>query len=889
MGGARAGGARRKLIEAALPLEAIGRHVARHSAVSPLHLWWSRKPEPACRAVLFAALVDDPGEGLPEAEAGARRAALCDLVARLSAGEPAALAEARRYLAAAGAPPVVFDPFCGSGAIAAEAQRLGLPAWASDLNPVAVLATAALIDFPARLAGLPAVHRPDAPGGLAADVRWYGRWVEEEARRRIGARYPSAANGQPVIAWIWCRTARCPNPACGAELPLVHSFWLSRRPGREAWVAPLVDRETGTVRYAVGPGPGIPEPPPGTCGGRSAYCLVCEDAVPLEAVRRYGRQHGLGMRLLAIVAKGPRGRCYLPPDPGHERTALSVRPPWAPDTALPGRALGMLVAQYGLGRHRDLFSPRQLLALNTFSDLVREARQQVLARARAAGLPDDGVPLGRGGRGAQAYADAVATYLALALDRAAAKWSTLARWQRSRENVEHPFASPGLHMTWDFAEASPFSPGSGSWSDAVEAVAEALGRAPVQGPPGTWRQADAADPEGPPDGACLVCTDPPYFANLPYADTSDLFYVWLRRTLADVFPELCSTVLTPKAQELVADPYRHGGRAAARRHFREGLHRALVQIRRRAHPDYPVTLFYALRQTRPSGEDPGEAEGWVGMLEALLEADLQITATWPVRTEHPGRRRSLGSNALASSIVLVCRPRPADAPEASLREVLGQLRRRLPEAVAQLTAAGIAPVDLAQAVVGPGMEVFSRYRRVLAADGPVGVARALQLINRELDAILSRDEAELDPATRFCVAWFEEHGWAPGPYGEADVLARAKDTGLEALVRLGAVQARGGQVRLRRREELADGAGECAWLTLQGLVRALQDGGEEAAAALARRLAPRRRAALRSLTYRLYALAERQSRTEEARAYGGLAAAWEAIEEDSGGAGGIRG
>jgi putative DNA methylase len=872
---------RRKLIETSLPLEAIARQVRRDTAVSPLHLWWSHKPGPACRAVVLASLLDDPGEGLPESEAAARRAELADLVARVAAGDGGALQAARQLLARTYPQglPTVCDPFCGSGAIPCEAQRLGLPVWASDLNPVAVLSTAALLDFPARFAAQAAVH-PEAAGpalslldpgeGLASDVRFYGHLVRDRAEARIGRLYPPAPTGEPVIAWIWCRTARCPNPACGAEMPLVHSFRLSERPGRQVWVSP---QPAG--RYVIGTDR-APEPPAGTYGMSGGYCLRCKSPVSKAEIRAQAQERGLGLRLLAMVVKSRRGRRYLPPDPRQEEAALAVRPTWAPDTDIAERAVGVAVAQYGLRRHRDLFTPRQLLALATFSDLVREVRHEVAEDARRRGLADDGIPLRDGGRGATAYADAIATYLALALDRAAAKWCTLARWQRSRENIEHPFASPGLQMTWDFAEANPFSPATGNWLDAVDTVAEALARAPRVGSSAVCRQMDAASPDGLPDQGLVVCTDPPYFDNLPYADTSDLFYVWLRRTLGEVFPDLFRTLLTPKSEELVADPHRHGSRAAARALFLERMREALAQVRRRARPDVPLTLFYALRQ---SGEEA--ADGWAAMLESLLAAGFRITGTWPLRTEHAGRRRSLGSNALASSIVLVCRPRAANAPEASLREVLRELRRQLPVTVAELTAAGVAPVDLAQAAIGPGMAIFSGYARVLAADGsPVPVATALRLINQEVDLVLTGEETQLDPASRFCVAWFEQFGFDARAYGEADVLARAKNTAMEALVRVGAVEARGGTVRLLPRTQLpsSEAPPPCAWLALQQLVRTLEDRGETAAGAWLREMQAEVGEAMRPLAYRLYASAERLGLAEEARAYGGLVASWREIE-----------
>ncbi len=903
-----AGPERPSLIEAALPLDAIAAAVARDAAVSPLHLWWSHKPAAACRAALFAALVDDPGYGLGPEEGAAARAALSDLTARVAAGDAAALDEARQRLAQAypGGLPTVVDPFCGSGAIPCEARRLGLPVFASDLNPVAVLATAALIDFPGRFAGAPPVH-PATSGpsvsrvparagdpGLAADVRSYGRVVQREALRRVGHLYPAAPTGEPVLAWIWCRTACCPNPACGAEMPLVHSFSLSTRPGKPAWVHPALAPATGggpgaarPIRFRVGPAAGVPEPPPGTFTRGGAHCLTCGEPVPLSALRRQAQAHGLGLRLLAIVGQGRPGRRYLPPDPEHEALAARAAPAWAPDTEIPARALGVGVAHYGLRRHRDLFTPRQLAALGAFSDAVRAVHPRVEADARRAGLAADGLPLAEGGQGAAAYADAVCTYLAFALDRAAVKWCSLARWQRSRENIEHPFASPGLQMAWDFAEANPFSTATGNWLDAVDAVADALERAPRHGPRPTCRQMDAAAPDGLPAGGLVVCTDPPYFANLPYADTSDLFYVWLRRTLADVFPHLLRTVLTPKDGELVADPHRHGGRAAARKRFEEGMRTALASWRAHARPDRPMTLYYALRQARPEAGGPGDgargAEGWAAMLESLLSAGFRITGTWPLRTEHAGRRRSLGSNALASTILLVCRPRAAAAPEASLREVRRELRQELPRAAARFTAAGVAPVDLAQAAIGPGMAVFSRYRRVLAADGtPVSVAAALRLINEELDAALAQGEGDLDAESRFCLAWFEQHGARDGPYGDADVLARAKNTGMAALERLRLVEARAGRVRLLAPAGASAGAPgaalPCAWLVLHGLTAALQRDGEAAAAAWLRPAPPETAAALRPLAYRFYAAAERLGLQAEARSCGAAVAAWDEIE-----------
>ncbi len=632
-----------------MPLRAVDAASLRENQgrVSPLQLWWSRKPRAACRAVLLAALLDDPGP--------AQRADLLDLVARVAAGEDCA--EARALLARAPRP-AVLDPFCGGGSIPAEARRLGLRSVAGDLNPVAVLATRALIDYPARFPGR----------NLAAEVRRVGRILGEEARRRIGHAYPEV-DGQRPVAWIWARTTRC--PACGAAVPLAHSFLLSTRPGREA-------RSEGY-------------PAEGTVSRRGVRCLECGTTAPLAALAR----QGLGPdRLLATVLPGRR---YLAPGPEQEAAARAARPPGAPETALPERALGLTAHRYGLTRHRDLHTPRQLLALATFADLVREAATLV----DRADLPAGGPSLAAGGAGASAFAAAVQTYLALALGRAAARWCSFARWQRSRENVEHAFGRPGLAMAWDFAEANPFADGAGSWRHTVDTVARALDAAPGDGPAGACLALDAAEPPGLGQGY-LVCTDPPYLDTLPYADMADIFYVWLRPALAAAHPDLFGSPLTPKAAEIVADPRRHGGAAAARAASRTRLGMAFRRLGELADRDHPLVFFYGMKR----------AEDWETVLEALHASDLRVTASWPVRTEHGERLRRVNSNTMACTIVLCCRPRNADAPPADWPAIEAASRAALGPAVRRLIAMGITPVDLPQAAIGPALAVVGRFRAV---------------------------------------------------------------------------------------------------------------------------------------------------------------------------------
>lgn len=713
-----------KLIEVALPLAEVDDAARRESQgrISPLHLWWSRKPGAAVRAVVLAALLDDPGD--------AGRTALLRLVARVAQGEAGALDEARAHLA--GAPPV-FDPFCGGGAIAAEAARLGLPTVSGDLNPVAVLATRALIDYPARFRDIPPtsaspVHvaqqltiapelgpasaptasssRARVPGhpgafGLVADLRHYGEEIAAVAERSIGAAYPPAPGGEPVLAWIWARTSPCPH--CGASMLLTHSFDLSTRPRRRFWVSP-----GGEVNG--------PAPPAGTVAHARARCLHCGALNPLKSIRAQGFT---APRLLAAVTAGRR---YLPPTPEQEAAAAAASPPWVPPTELAKRALGWSIQAYGLRRHHELYTPRQLLALATFADLVREAGPRIEAAAVATGLADDGIGLADGGRGARAYAQAVQTYLGLALSRCAARWSTFARWQRARENVEHAFGRPGLAMTWDFAEANPFVPRAGGWLYAVETVASALEAAPREGPAGTCRAADAAVADAAPRSA-LVCTDPPYFDTLPYADMADLFYIWLKPALAAVHPDLFAGELTPKSEEIVAEAYRFGGAAAARGAFVRRLGQALTHCGAASGRDLPVVIFFGFKGTA----------GWEALIEALVAAGLRVVAAWPLRTQHDERLRSLGSDAAAGSVVLACRPREAGGGEAQWAEVAGAMRAELGQALGRLVAAAIPPADLGQAAIGAGMAAFTRQPQVMDGHQPVSVQQALQAVQEAVD------------------------------------------------------------------------------------------------------------------------------------------------------------
>lgn len=881
---------RRKLIEVALPLEAINREAAREKSIrhghpSTLHLWWARRPLAACRAVLFTQLVDDPSadpDRFPTEEAQEQeRQRLFRIIERLvpwEAGQDeSVLSEAREEIrrSCGESPPEVLDPFCGGGSIPLEAQRLGLPARGSDLNPVAVLITTALIDVPSRFAGQPPVHPRDDDGrlavktwrgaeGLADDVRHYGAWMREEADRRIGRLYPLAilSNGEQVtvIAWIWTRTVTCSNPACRATMPLVRSFWLNKKAGKQSWVRPIV--EGRSIRFEIGHGP--PGPPvEGTVGRVGATCLVCNTPVPLDHIRAEGKARRMGTQLMAIVAEGERERLYLPPDPVHEKTADVSPPEKVPETELPEQALGFRIQGYGMTRHADLFTNRQLTALCTFSDLVLEAHN----RLRIDGAPSE-------------YADAVVTYLGMSASKAAVFHCTQARWRPNEGKTAPAFGRQALPMVWDFAEANPFAGAGGDWTGIIDGACKVLIGLRPRGR-GLALQVDATSSV--PDRA-VVATDPPYYDNVGYADLSDFFYIWLRRALAPTYPKLFATMLAPKSGELVADPSRtNGDRAAADQRFEDGFERAFANLRRAADPAYPMTVFYAFKQAEH--DDTGVAStGWETMLAGLIRSGFAVTATWPVRTEGEGRMRNQASNALASSIVLACRPRSEAAGITDRRGFLAALHAELPKALRELQQGNIAPVDLAQAAIGPGMAVFSRYAKVIEPSGEtMAVRSALALINQVLDEVLAEQEGEFDGDTRFAIKWFEQYGFDEAGYDPAEGLARATNVSVKGLEEAGILVARAGRVRLLRRGEMAhdwdptDRSRVPVWEVTQQLVKSLWDDGSESAAAnLVRRLGGLGESA-RDLAYRLYAICERQGWAEDALGFNSLVASWPEI------------
>jgi putative DNA methylase len=913
---------RKKLIEVALPLEAINIASAREKSIrhghpSTLHLWWARRPLAACRAVIFSSLVDDPNDpdappafvqacralprGKNAAEHDTPRQRLFDFIETLvqweSTTDEAVLETARRLirLATEGNPPPLLDPFAGGGSIPLEAQRLGLEAHASDLNPVAVMINKALIEIPPRFADRPPVNPRDraklggqtgwkGTAGLAADVRYYGEWMRERAWERIGHLYPDC-NDETVIACLWARTVRCPNPACGAQMPLVKSFWLSKRKGRKAWVEPLIDRQAKTVRFTVKTGKGKPPDSPKVSRGAKFRCLVCGEVAPDQHLKDEGMAGRMDAQLMAIVTEGQSRRSYYAPTLKHEQIAAQAQPDWRPVGQLADDPRNIWCRIYGFDDLADLFTPRQLVALTTFSDLVAQVRQQIHTNALTVGLPDDDTPLREGGAGACAYAEAVSVYFAFAIDKATDYWSTITTWM-PRGTVGHMFARQAIPMVWDYPEANPFAEFHCAWLELLEWIAKVI-ETLNSNKRGIAIQQDVTTISD--NSAIPISTDPPYYDNISYAGLSDYFYVWMRSSLRDVYPELFGTMLVPKAAELVATPYRfEGDGAKADAHFETGLRQAFEVMRGIIPPEYPLTVYYAFKQEEIVAGEGISSTGWETMLAGLIDSGFSVVGTWPMRTERSARSTGQGTNALASSIVLVCRPRPDDAPMTSRREFVNALRRELPAALREMQSGNIAPVDMAQASIGPGMAVYSRYAKVLEPNGDrLTVRTALQLINHELDAYLAEQEGVIDGDSRFAVAWFQQFGFKSGPFGQADVLARAKNTSVDGLAHAGLLESGAGQVRLYRWVELDPGWDPTSdkrptvWHTVHHLVERLNTHGEEGAARLLAKMPSELAAQARQLAYRLYSICERKGWAEHARDYNALVISWGASQEQA--------
>ncbi|TWE13176.1 DUF1156 domain-containing protein [Rudaeicoccus suwonensis] len=892
---------KRKLIEVALPLEAINRESAREKAIrhghpSTLHLWWARRPLAAARAVIFAQLVDDPSarpQEFPTEDAQhGERERLHGLIERLVVWEnvrdSGLLAEAHAEIlkSTGGNPPPVLDPFAGGGTIPLEAQRLGLPSRASDLNPVAVLLNKALTEIPSAFRNQPPVYPGlsgarlswSGPEGLAADVRSYGEWLRHEAAKRIGHLYPAVelADGTSAtaIAWIWARTVTCPNPACGIDMPLVRSWWLSKKAGKETYVAPVVvgdpNHSSGMrVKFEVRQGKlgGPKASEDGTVGRTGGHCVSCQTAVPLNYIRSEGRAKRISARLMAVVAEGKRRRHYVEATPEHIEAANVERPDDVPLGELPTNPRDFKTPNYGMTTWADLFTNRQLVALTTFSDLVGEARTRVA---------EDG--------GSADYANAVATYLGLSTSRCADYWSSICSWHNTGEKLRNVFGRQAIPMAWDYTEAMPFSESTGGYLGQLNWVAKVVDCLPAS-EPAVVEQADASTRSY---AGVLVSTDPPYYDNIGYSDLSDFFYVWQRRTLREIYPDLLGTMLVPKAEELVANPYRHNGKSGAHEFFENGFRDVFARVRDSASDDYPIAVYYAFKQSE--ADEVGEAStGWETLLEGMIRSGWEITSTWPLRTESGVRLIGNNKNALASSIVLSLRPRPEDASTTDRRGFIAALEAELPDALRKLQQGQIAPVDLPQAAIGPGMAVFSRYSAVLEPDGKkMTVRSALSRINEILDQVLNEQEGDFDAPSRFAIAWYRQHGYDVGAFGDANNLANARNTTVDAMDRDGILVSRAGKVQLTKPADLSwdydpvEDLHTSNWEALHHLIKVLErDGiapaGDFLQAALSRPDGAVDPDLVKELAHLLFRVAEGNGWTKDALSFNTLVTSWPEI------------
>lgn len=907
--------ATKKLIEVALPLEKINEASAREKSIrhghpATLHLWWARRPLAAARAVIWASLVDDPSahtELFPtEEEQAIERERLFrileDLVIWENSNNDLVLDKAKAEILKSNnnTLPVFLDPFAGGGAIPLEAQRLGLTAHAHDLNPVAVSINKAMIDIPARFSNRGPVN-PDSrklfgrensykAQGIAEDVEYYGKWIRAEAYKRIGVSYPkmkvpsNQGSGEvPVIAWIWARNVTCPNPACGCTAPLIRSFALSKKKGKEAYIKPVINGDH--VEYQVEFGKNYPD---GTVKRTGARCIFCDQPIDFDYIRREAKSGRMGQEMVGIIGEGERGRVFSAPTVEQIMAADLPTPEDCPDTYLPEKALGFRVQAYGMTQHKDLFSNRQLTALTTLSSLVQEVQKVIEKDAVDAGFQKDNLPLEAGGNGATAYGEAISVYLAFLVDQVANHSSTICSWNAPNTQMRNTFARQAIPMVWDYAECNLFSNSSGSYNNLHELLCKAfvsLGNEPQ----GTAVQFDAQSDTGMRN--IMVSTDPPYYDNIGYADLSDYFYVWLRMGLKNTFPSLFRTMLVPKKEELIATPFRfEGSMDKAKEFFEDGMYEAFTQVYKCADENIPVTIYYAFKQNDVVEEDDdfdetstaSASSGWETMLSAIIRAGFSITGTWPMRTEKPGRSVGIGTNALSSSIVLVCRKRQADAQSCTRRNFVNELKRELRPALRKLQSSNIAPVDLAQSAIGPGIGVYSKYSKVLEADGtPMTVRSALQIINQELDLFFNEQDGDLDTESRFCVDLYSQMAFNEMPFGDANTLATAKNTSVAIMASHGTLYAQKGKVHLIERPELPTKIDEhegSIWLLCQQLTYKMEKEGVEGCATAIANMYGSNAERAKDLAYRLYTIAERKKWAQEAYAYNALVVAWPEIQ-----------
>lgn len=941
---------RKKLIEVSIPLETINKFavIEKNNPFlkghpRTLHQWWARRPHGAARALIFAQMVDDPSshpELFPTKEAqDLERIRLFKIIEELSVWENSSkkslfdrayreiqrsweltckenegsLEKSRlfdnKFL------PNFYDPFCGGGSLPLEAQRLGLKSFASDLNPIPVLINKALIEIPPKFKNQDSVN-PESQNqkkqmdkswqgaqGLADDIRYYGKWINQKAKEAIGSLYPEVEitdemiEGQPdlkyllgkkinVIAWLWARTVKSSNPAfSNIEVPLASTFVLSEKKGNETYVVPIINSKGYKFSVQSKNLDDFKKAKSGTKIGRGANFICVMSNSPMESsyVRNEFQNNKSKVKMIALVAEGEKtGRIFLTPTVEIEKIALTIEPDWLPEQEMNQNSSNLVSGRgYGVSHWHQIFTPRQIVTLTTFANLIEKLKNQIRLDAINAGHKDDQIGLEHNGRGALAYAESICLVVALSIDKLADYSNTVCSWNQKNQNITHLFSKQAIPMAWDYVENAALNSGF-SIENITESIAKSFESLPAN-IEGKAFQQDCSLIE-PSERMAVISTDPPYYDNIAYADLSDFFYIWLRKSLKPIFPNLFSTLAVPKMEELTAMSYRHGGQREAEEFFLTGMTKALTKISECSHPAFPVTIYYAFKQSEHNEKNGVSNTGWVTFLNAIIKSGFLISGTWPIRTERIERSVGIGNNALASSIVLVCRKRSQDNLVISRREFISELKTELTKDLIYLQQGNIAPVDLAQAALGPGMAIFTRYTKIIDASGePILTKDAIVLINQVLDETFAEAESNFDSDTRWAITWFDQFAFDDGEFGIAEQLSKSKNTSVSGLEQAGILAQGNGKVRLLKFDELLEDWDPdtdkrlTIWETLHYLIRLIEASGEAGAAKLYTQLGDKAEGA-RELAYRLYAICEKRKRAAEAQFYNSIVQSWPEIQ-----------
>lgn len=936
----------KKLIEVALPLDDINVAAGKEKSIrqghpSTLHLWWARRPLAAARAVLFAQMVNDPGYqrdigfGVNKLDAEKKREKLFSIIRDLVKWEnsnneevigraKSAIWDSWRETCSLNKDhpeaevlfnpeklPATHDPFAGGGSIPLESLRLGLETYASDLNPVPVILNKAMLELPMNVHGLPPVgpmeYSPtkqysfsehDSPyAGLVEDVNRYGGLIRANVLNKIEKLYPKITISNEIIeenpslkdylgqefrpiTWLWARTVKSPNPAYShVDVPLCSTFVLSGKKGKERYLKPIISGDSYDFEVCAGELSSDIKSGTKASRGGNFKCIFSGSPIPVTEIRQQGKEGGLGKKLLAAVISTPSGRVFISPKFVKLIPDEDIAIGWSPNTDINHNPRDIRTQLYGLTKYQDLFTKRQLAFFDkTISELHELADQIESDFVRA--NPELSYK-------AKEYRKAIVTYLAIAVSRTTNTLNSLAVWSQGREQSVNLFSRQAIPMTWDFPEVNPFGGAAGDLIQTLKSMSKSILALPKPGK-GVVVQLDAQSQSL--SSNKVISTDPPYYDNIAYADLSDFFYVWLRKLLKHEFSEEFSTLTVPKQDELVASQYRHGSNHNAEKFFLEGMTKAMHNLAENAHPSFPVTIYYAFKQSETKGNETSNS-GWCTFLQAVINSGFSIEGTWPMRTERPtGVKVSM--NALASSIILVCRVRKKQLGSISRRQFQRELKADMPEALEAMIGgesgqSPIAPVDLAQAAIGPGMAIYSKYDAVLNQDGSeMSVHDALVMINKEITDYLNPDAGVYDVDTLFCSDWFDQYGWSQGEFGIADTLARAKGTSVEGVEESGVIEAGVGKVRLLRWEDMDSNWDPKidnrvpVWEACHQIIRELNQKGESAAGVLLARM-PEHGEAIRQLAYHMYTLCERKKWAEDARAYNELITAWHSVVEAS--------